>query len=173
MTLKVRHILEGEAVVIRATRDGHLVSSFAVKDDEAKRLGWSLVSDLDPDEADAIQNEQGERRRQMIRSRMMRLMSLTPCTLTEMSSVLGISGSDLSGFILPMTKARLVVRSNPREGRTPAIWALTESGMHEVAKEGLAHIARTSTHPKLTPVAPLFELPSLSPKKRRRRRRRA
>ena len=51
MTLKARHILEDQAVVIRAYRDdGHTVSSFKLPDAEAKRLGWALVSDLDPDE---------------------------------------------------------------------------------------------------------------------------
>lgn len=170
LTYKVRHHLEDTAVVIKATRDGHSVASLRMPDKEALRLGWALVSDLDPDEVDEIQREQGEKRKTIIRGRMMRLMAITPCTLTQMGAILGVSGSDLGGFILPMAKAGQVYRTNPRVGRNPAIFGLTDAGYHQVAKENLAQIPRRSSDPKPPPIGELFQI-TLSPKTKRKRRR--
>lgn len=53
MSATVAHRLSNEGVSILLRQDGALVASILVTHDEARRFGWSVLADVDPEEAGA------------------------------------------------------------------------------------------------------------------------
>lgn len=167
MTTKLRHRIDSDGVLLIIEKGGR-PEPVRVTEQEALKAAWAILADLDPDEVDEIELAKGERRRQLIRSRMIRLLAISPCTIHQMAQVLGISGSDLSGYLLPMRQTRLVERINPINGREPAVFGLTFAGQQLALKEGIQRIARRSSYePDLS--GDLFGPLSSKPKRRRRK----
>lgn len=127
------------AVVLRLTDDSGFAVEAKVSASYAKRRAWAILADLDPDEAEATQDQRrveldtAAPRRLTQRDSVLASVARGANTMIALQAVTGFPRASISGRLADLVAMGLLLSPQARGRGRKAIYQLTDEGRTAVA----------------------------------------